>query len=175
MKTLIFKFSAISAILFCVLKAQPQKPATLVQTSDFIKAIYVDNFYQVKAGNLALKKAKDGGVKAFGSQMVADYTQLEEQLRKLSPEKKYQLTEADSTDVIIGKLLTTNSGADFDRYYVSIMITRDNNMAEAYSIASKNQDDPQIREYARKNLQIIRDHLSSVTALAKRIHTQISQ
>lgn len=166
MKNLFFLCLLLGTFFICRAGSEPLKGWKFYQTNEFSE-LYSNNFYQIKAGNLALKKAKDGGVKAFGSQMAADYANLNEQLKKLPS----QPSSADSTQVILNQQLLSSSGTNFDSRYINLMIKKVKETLTLYQKASTSNNGD-LKQFATKNLPMIRGHLSSVKALAKQLNIQ---
>jgi putative membrane protein len=164
-------FLILSGIFSCYLvNAQT---GTGDNTRDFIKTAYVSNMMEIKNGRLAVKKAKDGGVKSFGSQMVADYSQINGQLNKMLEAKNYGVTAKDTSGGFTDKLLKKSSGTDFDNYYISKTITADKKLVDIYQSALINIKDPAINNFIQKTLPVLKNHLSSVTALAKQLNIKV--
>jgi putative membrane protein len=167
MKNLIITLSLIATAGFNTARAQSSASANHAQITNFIKQAYIGGMSEIRAGNIALKQAKDGGVKSFGSQMDADFTQIINQLNVIVKAGHYKISHKDTARFAPDSLLTRESKNDFDSYYINSRITTDRNMLKLYQDALSNIDDPELQDFIKKTIPILKDHLSSVTALSK--------
>ncbi|MDF2434301.1 MAG: putative rane protein [Mucilaginibacter sp.] len=139
--------------------------------TDFIKKAYLGNLMQIKCGNLAMKNAKDGGVRSFGSQMIADHSQINEQLHLLVQTKNYNIRARDTSGKSIDKLLKKASPTGFDNFYISKMVTEDKELVALYQNALT-INDPGIQNFVKSTLPVLKGHLSSAIAMANRLNIQ---
>ncbi|MDB5140863.1 MAG: hypothetical protein JWR12_2779 [Mucilaginibacter sp.] len=142
------------------------------KTIDFIKKAYLGNLMQIKSGTLAMKNAKDGGVRSFGSQMIADHSQLNGQLHSLVQTKNYNVRSKDTAGKSIDKLLKKAPATGFDNFYISKMVTEDKELVALYQNALT-INDPAIQTFIKNTLPILKGHLSSATAIANQLNIQV--
>jgi putative membrane protein len=151
------------------------KPDSDIEAVTFIKEAYKADMAQIVAGNLALKNAHDGGVKSYGSQMAADHAQINAQLNQLILVKNYTLSKKDNANIEVDKNLTKSTGTDFDAYYLNQTALIEREMIALYQSALINIDDPDIQRFAKKNLPLLKGHLSSLTALSSQLNIKLNR
>jgi putative membrane protein len=65
--------------------------------------------------------------------------------------------------------LTKLRGADFDKTYTKDMVAGHEKAVKTFEDASKNAKDPEIKEWAGKQLKTLEEHLEQARATAKDI------
>jgi predicted outer membrane protein len=63
------------------------------------------------------------------------------------------------------------SGAQFDRAFVSHMITGHQQAIRKFEMASENLQDPALKKYAEKTLPVLREHLRMAQELQSQVGT----
>jgi len=115
---------------------------------------------EVALGKLAIDKATDAGVKAFGNRMVTDHGKGIEELKKLALQKGVALPavvnkeQNEAADTLSKKV-----GKDFDHAYMTDMIKDHEKDVSEFKQASLNLTDPDLRAWATRTLPVLQDHL----------------
>lgn len=134
--------------------------------NDFMKDAAVGGMSEVELGKLASSKAANAEVKQFGRMMVTDHSKANEELKTLAAKKNVTLpTEPDAKHKATMSEMQANSGADFDRGYVSDMIEDHEKDVAAFEEKSRNAADPDVKAFAAKTLPTLRKHLEAIRAL----------
>ena len=125
---------------------------------------------EVELGRLAEEKAKNSTVKAFGVMMAADHSKAGKKLEALAEQKHVPLPakimpEQQQMMAKLSKL----SGSDFDRAYVTAMVTAHQSDVAAFQAVAQNGTDADVKAFAAKTLPTLEKHLELVTALAAKM------
>jgi putative membrane protein len=126
--------------------------------------------YEVQAGNLALQKAANADVKAFAQRMVTDHSKANAELSQLATVKGAVLpTELDGEPEEALEHLTSLSGAEFDRMYMSHMTTDHQKDVAEFERAAGGAQDADVKAFASKTLPTLREHLSLATTVGAKV------
>lgn len=121
---------------------------------------------EVQAGQLASQSAMNDRVKAFGNMMVQDHTNANNELKALASQKNVMVP-----DSMMAKhrehinMLKKKTGKDFDKAYMSMMVTDHNEDVSKFQVAAKNAADADVKAFASKTLPVLRTHLDSAKAI----------
>ncbi|HEY4318881.1 MAG TPA: DUF4142 domain-containing protein [Herbaspirillum sp.] len=124
---------------------------------------------EIKASKIALEKNRSPAVKDFAETMVGDHTTVADELAKLAAAKNVKLPDGPSTMqnakiAVLGKL----DGATFDKQYASIIgVSAHEDAVKLFQDAAANAKDPDVKQFASKNLPGLQHHLE----MAKRLKT----
>ena len=131
----------------------------------FLKEAIEGNFAEVKMGQLAKKQASSDGVRSFGEMLEKDHSAANQKATAAatslgmtpptSPNKK-QKADYDK----MSKL----SGAQFDKMFVTHMITDHKKDIKEYDKAAKKKD--AAGSYATETLPTLRKHLDTAQSLS---------
>ncbi len=167
MKKLSFLFAFIATVSFTQVNAQSAKPDTA--TKNFITQASIGNLQEIAAGKLAVEKASDPQVKAYGSRMVADHTKAQEQLLQVVKAQGLQLAPQATGSVVPDPMLKNASGASFDKMYVHMMVPDHRKtvlMFQTYAISGKN---PAVKSFAQQTLPTLKEHLASIKTIDNKL------
>ena len=134
----------------------------------FIKKAAIGGMAEVKLGEIAKEKAKQQGVKEFGSMMADDHGKANAELKSLCESKQVKVP-ADHDQKHQSKIehLQKLSDADFDKAYVDEMVADHKKDVAEFEEASKSAKDPEVKAFAEKTLPTLRAHLDRVLNLQK--------
>jgi putative membrane protein len=121
---------------------------------------------EIKIGLLAKQKGTDKRVKNMGAIMVKDLTKGKSRLEMLANSKNIKLpTTLDSIDEKSIAELAKKTGKDFDHAYLDK--TRDDykKAMVLFQATAKNAFDPQIKQFASRNILTIQRHLDLIDAV----------
>jgi putative membrane protein len=136
----------------------------------FLKDAYEDGLAEVEAGKLAVAKASNSDVKAFGEHMVTDHSKANAELKTLADAKKVEVpTEPSTVAKGKAKLLESKSGADFDKAYVSAMVSDHEKAVEAFAKAANKGEDADVKAFAAKTLPTLQGHLKMAQELQAKV------
>jgi putative membrane protein len=121
---------------------------------------------EVEAGRLASETATSDRVKAFGNMMVQDHTNANNELKGLAAQKNVMLPDSMMAEhrEHINKL-KNKTGKEFDKAYMSMMVTDHNEDVNKFQVTANNAADADLKAFASKTLPVLRTHLDSAKAI----------
>ncbi|HEY2721822.1 MAG TPA: DUF4142 domain-containing protein [Chitinophagaceae bacterium] len=139
-------------------------------TANFMVKVADVGMTEVKLGQMAQDKGMNQGVKDFGAMMVRDHTNAGDELKKLAGNKNVTLPAmigADHQKKIDD--LAKKSGKDFDKAYISAMVSGHEATVDDFKKASGDTKDPDVKTWIDRTLPTLQMHLDSAKAIQKRI------
>jgi putative membrane protein len=132
----------------------------------FVQEVGAGCLAEITIGKLAKQKGKDKRIKNFGAMMVKDLTKGHGRLAALAQSKKIALPDT------LGKVerasidsLSNKTGREFDQAYLSKIRNDYTKALELFKVTSKSAYDPQIKQFASKNILTIQRHLDLIDAI----------
>jgi len=172
------KSSILVAALLCATGsvAMAQDAATKAQANasvkEFVEQAGTSGLAEVEMGQIGAQKAKNGEVKAFAKQMVADHTKANQDLLTAIKGKGVQVPSSRTTmhKATLEKFQQQEAGKDFDRDYMEQMI-EDHKAAVALfeNAADDEKFDLDLRSYAKRTLPSLRDHLKQAQTIQSKL------
>lgn len=115
---------------------------------------------EVKLGQLAVDKASNPDVKAFGQRMVDDHTKANEQLKSVAANENVTLpTDVNAKDQAEYDKLSKLSGPEFDKAYMKGMVKDHEMDVKDFQKEANSGKDPQLKSFASTTLPILQSHL----------------
>ncbi len=138
-------------------------------TVNFVTNAAMSDMKEITAAKLALTKGKSAAVKAYASKMIMHHTMTSKKMMALVKSKGYQIPPppAPTPD----PTLTSATGANFDRAYITLMVSDHQKAVQLYQKASTNVADPDFKNLAVKTLPMIKEHLTSAESIASKMKT----
>jgi putative membrane protein len=143
--------------------------ALTAQDRTFVDKAAIGGMAEVQLGQLAVKNAKSADVKKFGQRMIDDHTKANNELTSLATAKGLTPpAELDSKNKSTLERLSRLSGDQFDKAYMSDMVTdHEQDVAEFQKQANGNGD-PAIKAFASKTLPTLQEHLQLAKSIASK-------
>ena len=143
--------------------------ALTAQDRTFVDKAAIGGKAEVQLGELAVKNAKSAEVKKFGQRMIDDHTKANNELTSLAAAKGMTPpAELDSKNKSTLERLSRLSGDQFDKAYMSDMVTdHEADVAEFQKQANGNGD-PAIKAFASKTLPTLQEHLQLAKSIASK-------
>ena len=137
---------------------------------DFSKEAAQGGLMEVQLGNIAMKNGGSQAVKDFGKMMVDDHTKINDQLKDLASKKMVDLPAAVSDDQQkdIDKL-NKETGKDFDKDYVSMMVKDHKDDIDAFKKAQDKISDSDYKYFISNALPTLQKHLDAIEAIKKKM------
>ncbi len=125
---------------------------------------------EVELGQLAEKNASNSSVKQFGQRMVTDHSKANEQAKSLAAQKSITLPASmNSTDQSLYRSLSSKTGSDFDKAYITAMIKDHHEDIAEFQHEANSGTDPDIKAWAAKTLPTLQEHLRMAESCAKQL------
>ncbi len=153
-------------------KAMSDKGDSVVTGGDlaFMNDAAPGGMAEVELGKMAASKAQNAEVKSFAQKMVEDHSKAGEELKALAAQKKVTLpTDVLPTHKELMDKLSKVSGADFDKEYVTAMVSAHEKDVAAFENVSKTAADEDVKAFAAKALPTLKMHLEMIKALADKM------
>jgi putative membrane protein len=121
---------------------------------------------EVQLGELAKQKAANPAVREFGERMVTDHQKANEQLKQIVQQKGALVpTSLSHHETSRLDRLQKLSGAEFDKAYISDMVSDHKTDVKEFEKATKNLSDPELKAFAEKTLPTLQEHLRQAQEL----------
>ena len=145
----------------------------------FIEKAAQGGMAEVQLGKLASQKAESADVKQFGERMVKDHGAANDKLKQIASQKG--VTPPSSMDSSTQReydKLSKLSGAQFDREYMSHMVSDHEKDIKEFKSEEKSAKDPELKSFTQNTLPTLEEHLKlakSAEAAAKKEKTASSE
>jgi putative membrane protein len=147
-----------------VAKAQIPQPDPDTTARHFIIVASIGNLQEVSTGKLAVQKAKNADVKAFGQMMVKDHGDTEQKLMQLAKRKGYNIPP-EATGGIQPDLNLKNATDNFDALFIHAMLAGHGNTVQVFETYATTGRDPDVRAFAQQTLPTLKAHLAAIKAI----------
>jgi putative membrane protein len=142
-------------------KAPLDKDAT-----EFVTKAASGGMMEVELGKVAQQKAQNQRVKDFGSMMVTDHTQANDELKSIVSSKNGSVPSAMMPEhqKHVDEL-NNKTGAAFDKSYMKMMLEDHKKDVAEFKKTSEKSTDADIKNFAAKTLPVLQKHLDSAKAI----------
>jgi putative membrane protein len=139
--------------------------ATTSSADSFLKDAAQGGAAEVEMGKVAVANAQNPEVKKFGQMMVDDHTKAGNELKELAGKKNIAVpADIGSHKSMLDKLKGLK-GADFDKEYVSEMVSDHETDVAEFEKQAANATDPDVKAFAAKTLPTLKKHLDAIKAI----------
>ncbi len=139
--------------------------ATTPSAEAFMKDAAEGGMAEIKMGKLAASKSQNAEIKKFGQMMVTDHTAAGNDLKALAAKKKFTLPADIGSHKSTYDKLNGLSGADFDKAYVSEMVSDHEADLKEFQKQADNAADPEVKAFAAKVVPVVKKHLEAIKAI----------
>jgi putative membrane protein len=139
--------------------AQAQKQKLSEKDKNFVKEAALGGMAEVELGKLAQQNAQNDDVKQFGSRMVQDHSEANQQLTTILARKDVTVpTQFDEKHRKTLDRLSKMRGAEFDRAYMHEMVEDHDKDVKKFRQAAEHANDADIKAFAQKTLRVLEQH-----------------
>jgi len=125
---------------------------------------------EVTLGKMAAEKGENAAVKDFGNRMVRDHSKAIEEAKVLATTAGVPLpTEMSEEAKALQQRLNNLAGAEFDRAYMDEMVNDHKKDIAAFEKQAEDGQNAQVKEWAKKMLPTLKEHLSLAQSAEKRV------
>ena len=129
--------------------------------ADFLVEASMDNMLEAEMGKVAESKGISKAVKKFGAHMATQHTAMQEQLKAVAQTNSVVLPESLNQEYLDKiKDLQEKKAADFDKDYITEMVTRHEKDADKYQAEIDKGTDASVKKLSEQCLPQIQEHLS---------------
>jgi putative membrane protein len=140
------------------------------EDKEFVTMAGMGGLAEVQMGNLALQKASSADVKAFAQRMVTDHSKANAELAQFATAKGLALaTELSGDPKNALEHLTSLSGAEFDKAYMTHMVEDHEKDVAEFDKASTSATDADLKAWAGKTLPTLKEHLEMAKQTARKV------
>jgi putative membrane protein len=123
---------------------------------------------EVNIAQLAAERSGNAEVRDFAQKLVTAHQQVNAELTQIAGQKNVKLdTDADKDRAY--KRLSKKSGSDFEQEFVEHMIDEHEKAIKLFEKASTDAKDADIRSFAAKHVDHLRDHLRQAQSLRQTV------
>src|SRR5688500_3610290 len=146
--------------------SQEGRQVSNVTAPDFVMKAASGGMMEVALAKMAQQKAKNQRVKNFGKMLVQDHTKANNELKGIASSKNLtvpseMMPEHKSHVDSMRKM----SGTDFEKHYMSMMVSDHQKDITDFRNASENLTDTELKNFASKTLPVLQKHLDSAQAI----------
>ena len=129
----------------------------------FIKKAAGGGMMEVELGKLAAEKGGSDEVKDFGNQMVKDHSKINDDLKEVAAKMNVTLPSGVNAKHhgMIEKM-SAMSGANFDKTYVTAMVTDHEKDIAEFEKAEKEVKNPELKKFIEDALPVMKGHLEKI-------------
>ena len=125
---------------------------------------------EVQLGGAALEKAVSPEVKEIAQEMVQANQQMLNELQEVAMQSNFVLPSTlGSRHHELYEEITASSGIAFDLAYINRLAKQHNELVERYEDIAENGQVMELKQYASKQLPLLRQHQQTVEALEETI------
>ena len=118
-------------------------------------------------------ESENAAVSAFGKQMIADHSMMNDELAALAKRKGVEPpTGPDLASQAKGAVVGVMPGTAFDKQYVSSQLDDHKETLALYQKEAQSGQDPELKALAVKGIPIIQRHITQLEELQKRPELQ---
>ncbi len=134
---------------------------------EFLARALEDSVVEVQLGEKARDKTSNDRVKKFAQRMIGDHTKTRQELIDIAKDTKVGVVAGLSKEYreLLLRLIKAD-GADFDRAYMNHMVESHEKAVGLFESYAKDGKNERLREFARKTLPTLREHLKMARDIA---------
>ncbi|OWT76939.1 DUF305 domain-containing protein [Achromobacter sp. HZ28] len=136
---------------------------------DFLDDVARAGIFEIEGSKLAQQKSGSADIKGFADRMIKDHTAMSQQLGALAKAKGYPLPgEPGTTQKLELKALEVADTGFDTKYAERIGATAHTHAVNVFAEAAKDAKDPDVKEFAKKYLPMMKEHLRLAEGLEGR-------
>lgn len=146
--------------------SQESSRANNITAPDFVMKAASGGMMEVALAKMAQQKAKNPRVKNFGKMLIQDHTKANNELKGIASSKSITVpSEMMAEHKSHVDEMSKMSGAEFEKHYISMMVTDHQKDISDFKNASENLIDAEIKNFASKTLPVLQKHLDSAQSI----------
>jgi putative membrane protein len=136
----------------------------------FVEKVARNNQAELELAKIAEQKAGSQEVKDFAKHMVDDHTKAGEELKSAVASKDAKVpTDLDRSHKRLADQLNKMQGQDFDRKYMSEMVSDHEKTLKELQKEAKDAKDPALKSFAEKTASTVQQHLDMARKVADQV------
>ncbi len=136
--------------------------------AQFVEKAAQGGMFEVQAGQVAILKASNPDVKAFGQQMVMDHGKANDQLETVAQAQGFEMP-VELGEKYQEKIQKLNDASqdDFDREYMNMMVEDHQEDVKKFKEMEEKVENPELKSWVSQTLPVLQSHLERAEALEK--------
>ena len=160
-------FALCSMLMLASLSSAAPKDTLDAADVKFVKAESAAGTAELKIAGLGVQKAERADIKTFAEMLVTDHTVANKELTALAEKKGVEVSAVISPKHAEEfQNLEKASKADFDKVFLTDMISGHKKCVSKFEAAAKDSKDSDVKMWAEKMLPTIKAHLAKAEELA---------
>jgi len=141
-------------------------PQEKLTAREYMRQAAMTDLFEIQAGELALSKTKDDGVKSLAQALVTDHRDSSAKLKQAVGNQNSDLpTTLDAKHRDKLAKLKEASGTSFDRQFVAMQVEGHERAVRLHQRYSQNGENPALKSFAGQVLPAIQHHLEMARQL----------
>jgi len=167
---MLFCAALLAACLTAQARDDKDKDRVTESPQEFVTKAAESDLAEINISRVAVKNAKDDGVKKFAQQMIDDHTKTSKELLGMVNKKQLKApSRMDAEHQRMFDKLGEVSGAEFDRTYVAGQVKDHETAVALFERQAKDGKDDDLKAWAKKTLPHLREHLKMARDLNKKV------
>lgn len=134
------------------------------------QATYI-NLAEISTGTLAAQRGTHGEVKAYGTLMINDHNNAQQELASIATAVGFTLpADTDEEHKAMGLMLSGLSGDAFDSTYLYKMVEGHDEAIALFEDENANGSNPSLKEYTSAKLPALKHHRMMADSLAHTLY-----
>jgi putative membrane protein len=134
-------------------------PDLSVKDRQFIEKVASGNMAEIKLARLALDKSQSPTVRQYAQMIIDDHEKAAKELKTIAREEKFpEPTTMDTEHQKLYDKLATESGKDFDKDYMKLMVKEHDKTIDDFQKASNELTNPELKSFVTKTLPTLKEH-----------------
>jgi putative membrane protein len=129
----------------------------------FVKDALESGAAEIKVSQLALTNSQNAEVLAFAKMIIADHTDADAELKKISGSKAANDTLTVAHEHLLSSL-SKKTGHEFDKEYTQAMVNDHENAIKIFKAGETNTD-KKLKDFAGKTLPKLQEHLKQANEI----------
>lgn len=135
-------------------------------SQDFVNQAASAGLFEVKSAKLAASKIDDPQIKQFATQMEKDHAKANDELKDIAKKKNLTVpSDLQGQDQQMYSQLQNQSGQQLSQLYVQDQVKAHQKTVDLFQRASSQLQDPDLKQFATKQLQILKQHQQHIQSL----------
>ena len=162
--------ASITLLIGIAAAAEQSQPRDSTSAYHFLTETAQGGLAEVTLGQMATAKSENEAVKNFGRRMVQDHSKANNEIKGLATTAGVPLpTEMSAEAKDLQQRLGSLSGVEFDRTYMEEMVKDHKKDIAAFENQAESGKNAQVKEWAKKTLPTLKEHLDLAQSTAKRV------
>ena len=137
---------------------------------DFMGKAVQGGLAEVQLGGIAVQKAQNEEVKAFGQKMITDHSRANSELRTIITQKGVNIPSTTTVEQAESmNKLSKLSGAAFDKEYVRMMVEDHEKDVAEFQKEANTGTDIDTKEFAADTLPKLKMHLEMIKSISSKL------